>query len=157
MHLRLHREGNPLSEIEALHRRIMSRAFELFEARPRVGISALDDWLRAERELVWAPPIELTEKDGVFTIEMAVAGVDPKQLEIQAMPDCVVVKAEIRHEHDAEKGVVHRCEFAPGRLFRSVRLPHECDLDKSRAEWRNGLLTLVLPMAAARRLTVTAA
>ena len=41
---------------------------------------AFGDWLRAEKELVWTPAVELREKDGAFTIAAALPGVDAKDI-----------------------------------------------------------------------------
>jgi HSP20 family molecular chaperone IbpA len=106
-------------QLNALHEQIMKRAFEIFDGNGHVFGRDLEDWLQAERELVLKPAIELEEKDHEFRLQIAVPGVDPKDIHIEATPEDILVKAETRHEHKEEKGQVHICEFASGNLFRS--------------------------------------
>ena len=54
-----------LEELENLRSRIAKRAFELFTDRGGTLGLELDDWFRAERELVSLPPIEIAETDNM--------------------------------------------------------------------------------------------
>ena len=92
--------------------------------------------------------IELTEKDNEFSISVAVPGVDPKDIDIEVTPEYLLVKAESRHEHQEDKGLVHMCEFEPGNLFRSIRFPKAIDPDKVQAEFKNGVLHVSAGVAA---------
>jgi HSP20 family protein len=134
-------------QLNDLQNRITKRAFEIFDGNGHIGGRDLDDWLQAERELVWKPSIELGEKDNEFHLQIATPGVDLKDLDIEATPEYTLVKAEHQHEHNEEEGQVHICEFTSGNLFRSVRLPKKIDPDKVKAEFRNGILTLTTEIA----------
>ena len=126
---------------------IMRRAYEIFEQNGGTLGRDLDNWSQAERELVWRPAFELTEKDGRFLLEAAVAGIDPKDLAIEVTPEDIVLKAETKHEHEEHKGTVHYCEFQSGKMFRSIHLPQKIDPDKVRAEFKNGLLRVTAEIA----------
>ncbi|HLH32435.1 MAG TPA: Hsp20/alpha crystallin family protein [Terriglobia bacterium] len=130
-------------ELRTMQDRIMKRAFEIFDGHGHVFGKELDDWLEAERELVWKPAIEIEEKEKQIRLNIATPGVDPKDIDIEVSPEYVLVKAETRHEHKEEdKGQVHVCEFRSGNMFRSVHLPKRIDPDKVKAEFKNGMLTL---------------
>ena len=65
------REANDASlpwfeQIERLFEEVRQKAFSLFEERGRAEVRELDDWLRAEHELVWSPPAELTGDEEAF-------------------------------------------------------------------------------------------
>jgi HSP20 family protein len=140
--------------------RIMHRAYDIFRRNGDSFGKDLDNWLTAERETVWKPPIELKEKDHHFEVTMPVAGVDPNDLDIEITPDDLLVKAETRHEHKEDKVEVHTCEFESGRLFRAVRFPKKIDPDKVKAEFKNGLLTISAAIAEetrAKKVTINAA
>jgi len=134
-------------QLSDLQNRITKRAFEIFDGNGHVFGRDLEDWLQAERELVWKPSIELEEKDNEFFLQIATPGVDPKDIDIEATPEYILVKAERQHEHKEETGKVHICEFTSGNLFRSVRLPKKIEPDKVKAEFKNGLLTLTAEIA----------
>jgi len=126
---------------------IMRRAYEIFEQNGGTLGRDLDNWSQAERELLWRPAFELTEKDGRFLLEAAVAGIDPKDIAIEVTPEDIVLRAETKHEHEEYKGTVHYCEFQSGKMFRSIHLPQKIDPDKVRAEFKNGLLRVSAEIA----------
>jgi HSP20 family protein len=147
-------------EMERMQNRIMQRAHEIFSESGGTLGKDLEDWLQAERELVWKPAIELAEKDNEFCLEIAAAGVDPRDIDIEVTPEDILIKANVQHEHGERKGDVYLCEFAHGNLFRSIRLPKRIDADKVKAEFKNGLLTLRAPVAEearAKKISIEAA
>ena len=133
-------------ELDRLNQRIMRRAFEIFEGSGGMFGSDLDNWLTAESELVWKPPIELREKDNEILLSMAVPGIEPKAIQIEATTEDLVVKAETRHEHHEERGSVYACEFHSGDMFRTIRFPKKINPDKVKAEFKNGMLTIHAPV-----------
>ena len=144
------------AEVEAIQQRIACRAHERWRERGASHGRALDDWLHAEKEVVWRPAIELRRTDGAFVLEAAVAGVEPAQLDVQASSNELLLAAKLHHEHGAPAGEVFTCEFANGPLFRSVRFPEAVDPKRIRAEVRNGLLRVTAPLAERARVHVTA-
>ena len=141
------RRESILDELNGLQDRIMKRAFEIFDGSGHLFGKDMDNWLQAERELVWKPSIELEEKDNALRLQIATPGVDPKDIDIEVTPEYILVKAETRHEHKEEKRDVHICEFAAGNMFRSIHLPKTIDPDKVKAEFKNGMLTLTAEIA----------
>jgi HSP20 family protein len=134
-------------ELQKMEDRIMKRAYDIFCGSGFVPGKDLDDWLAAERELVWKPAIELTEKDNQFEIRIAVAGIDPKDLNVEVTSDDLLVKGETKTEKKVDKGEVHTSELQSGSLFRSIHFPKNVDPEKVKAEIKNGLLTVVAPIA----------
>lgn len=136
----IRRPHSILDEMKEMQDRIMVRAHEIFEQSGSIPGRNIENWTQAERELMWKPAFELSEKDGQFQLEAAIAGVDPKDIDVQVTPEDIIVKAETRHEHSEQKGTIHQCEFEAGRMFRVIHLPKKIDPDKVKAEFRNGLL-----------------
>ena len=145
--LSIRRTKSIFEEIDRMHDRVMNRAYEIFSGNGGLFGRATDDWLQAERELVWQPAIELEENDNQLRLQLAAPGVDPNDIDIQVTPDDILVKADIHHEHQEKKGEVYACEFASGNLFRSIHLPKKIDPDKVKAEFKNGILTMKAPVA----------
>ena len=140
-----------LDEMTEMQDRIMRRAYDIFERNGRLLGRDLDHWLQAERELLWKPAVELREADGEFVLEAAVSGVNPEGIEIEVTPDDVVLKADTHHEHEEKNDTVHICEFASGKMYRSIHLPKKINPDKVKAEFKNGLLRLTAEVAAEAR------
>ena len=98
-------------ELEKARTRVMERAYEIFAGNGYTVGEDFNHWLQAERELLWKPQFELSEKDGEFHISVAVPGLEAKDLHIEVTPEELLVKGETRHEHSEEKGTVHTCEL----------------------------------------------
>jgi HSP20 family protein len=139
-------------ELNRMHDQIVRRAQEIFEWSGGSPGRELEDWLQAERELVWRPPIELIEKDNEFYLQITVPGVDPKDIAIEVTPEDILVRAELKHAHDESKGTVHVCEFSSGSMFRAVHLPRKIDPDKVKAEFRDGMLNVKAAVAEESRI-----
>ncbi|MEK6662054.1 MAG: Hsp20/alpha crystallin family protein [candidate division NC10 bacterium] len=141
------RIGSLLEELAEIERQLSRRAFELFERRGWGRERELDDWLQAEKELLWRPCAELTERASDLRLSFVLAGLTPKDVEVRVEPDRVTVRAATSHEHRKEEGGLHFCEFHQGSLYRSIRLPAAVVPEKAKAELREGFLTVTLPKA----------
>jgi HSP20 family protein len=147
----IRRPPSILDEMREMQDWIMRRAFEIFEKSGSMLGRDLENWTQAERELVWKPAFELCEKNGQFQVEVAISGVDAKDIDIEVTPEDIIVKANTQHQHTDQKGMVHYCEFETGKMFRMIHLPKKIDPDKVKAEFKNGLLRLTAEIAAEAR------
>jgi HSP20 family protein len=146
-HVELKKRDSILEDLNRIHEEVSRRAYDLFQNHEGFLAGSLGDWFRAEREVIWRPAVELREKDGHFELAVALAGVDPKDLDVQVTPQDILITAESRHQHDEQHGTVHVCEFKAGRLFRSIRLPQPIDPDTVKASYRNGMLHVTADLA----------
>lgn len=135
-------------DMERMRDRVMRRAYDLFLANGSRFGGDWEDWLTAERELVWKPSIELKEMDNEFKLKIAIPGVDPKDVDIEVTPEDLLIKAETRREAKEEKGEVYTCEFETGNLFRAIHFPKKIEPEKVKAEFRNGILLITAAVAA---------
>lgn len=136
------------AELDSLADRIRMQAYNLFARRGTDDGRALDDWLAAEREVSW-PAAELAERDGELTLEVALAGFEPNEIEVTATPREIIVKAghENRREGNRPEPKVQWSEFRSNNVFRRVELPAAVDVDKIAASYENGLLKIAAPKA----------
>jgi HSP20 family protein len=125
----------------------MKRAFDIFSGNGETAGKALDHWLQAERELLWKPAIELEETENEFRLRIAVPGVDPKNIDIEVTSEDILVKANLKEQRVEKKGTIHTTEFASGNLFRAVHFPRPINLDKVKAEIKNGMLRITAAIA----------
>lgn len=136
-----------LQELNHLHEVISQRAYDLFSNHKDSLSDGVDDWLHAEREVIWRPAVELRQTNGQIEIKAAVAGMEPKDLDVQVTPEDILITGATEHHHDIKEGTVHLCEFEGGRLFRSIHLPDKIDPNSVKAEYRNGILRLTAAVA----------
>ena len=139
------------AEFDKITDRIRQRAYEFFKEHGFGDGHDLEDWLKAEREVCW-PTAELIEDDAGFTLKVALAGFDADDLTVTANPQELIVKASgessAAGEEDEEGPAVRWSEFHHENVYRHVELPAEVDVDKIKAEFKRGLLTIVAPKVA---------
>jgi HSP20 family protein len=143
----IRKSSSILDQMKDMQDRIMRRAYEIFEQNGNMLGRDLENWTQAERELVWKPRFELSEKDGKLHLEVALSGVEAKDIDLQVTPEDIVLTAGTQHQHTEHKGTVHYCEFEAGKMFRAIHLPKTINPDKVKAEFRNGLLRVTADVA----------
>jgi HSP20 family protein len=134
-----------LREMRNLLDATQRRAFDLFNQRGAWPGADLDDWLRAEREIVWSPQAELVEDEKEIRIQVAAPGLEPKQIHVSALPESIIVKGEATHKHQGAEGSVQFCEFSEKALFRRFEFGDPIDVDHVTAALDNGILRIVAP------------
>jgi HSP20 family protein len=140
---------NFLDELDALSRETARRAFALFQQRGRMDGGDLDDWLRAESEILRPVPIEMSESDDSYTIRAEVPGFDDKNLTIQADGNSVYIRGKNEHKKEERKGGdVKYSELSATELCRRIALPSSINPEKITARLTSGVLELTLPKAA---------
>ncbi len=85
-------------------------------------------------------------KDNII-VKSTIAGVKPEDLDITIADDRVTIRGERRQgeEIKGEDYLMQECYW--GSFYRSFDLPLEVDVDKSVADIKDGILTLILPKA----------
>ncbi len=121
------------------------RAFDLFEKRGREPGHDLEDWFKAESEAFGWPAAELTEKDGVYEIHVALPGVEAKDVEVTAAPTEVIVHAATQEEKKTQAGRVLWTEFGSRDFYRRFDVPNPISTDKVTAKLENGVLLISAP------------
>lgn len=99
----------------------------------------------------FAPPVEsFIDKDGKkFHCQVMLPGVDPKEVNIQVLGNLLTISGERSTARETkEADYLHR-EITYGSFERSLMLPEGVDKDKLTAEYRNGILEITAPIAAA--------
>ena len=130
------------AETEEIHARIRQRAFELSQARPR-DAHEVYDWIAAEAEVISVPPVELLERDGIFDVKFAVAGVKPDDVNIMVTSDQILLKSQYTHQHEPGSGTVHLCDFKSATVFRSIHLPQPIDVNSVKVDFAEGLIQVI--------------
>ena len=138
-----------LSDLDAITNEIAQRAFRFFSLRGTNGRD-LEDWFRAESELLKPVPVELSETGGSFCIKAEVPGFTTKELSVRADGNSIIIegtKEEKKEEKDGKS--VTYSEVSARRLFRRIELPSAMNPDGVAAQLTNGVLELTIPKAVA--------
>lgn len=88
------------------------------------------------------PKANIIEGEQAYTIQLAMPGVDKKQISMKVENDELVVKAEQQEEEKS----YHLKEFEMADYERSFYLPDTVDQEKIKASFKDGVLTIDLPV-----------
>ena len=111
-----------------------------------------DDDYRPFRWLSGGPdgpalPLDVTTTADSLTIEAALPGVKPEDVDITVENGTVTISGKTGSERTSEEGSYVLQEIRRGNFSRSVTLPTGVEPDKARATFENGVLRLEIPKA----------
>lgn len=129
-------------EVDALYAEIGRSAFERFLARGRIHGHDREDWIDAERSLVFAPPAELVEEESEFRIRIAVPGLEPNHVRVSVLPRAVIVDGDSVQGSNGQKGSIRFSEFSNQRLLRCFELPEDIRTFTAKATLQDGMLSI---------------
>jgi HSP20 family protein len=87
-----------------------------------------------------------TERPAAFHVIVELAGVDPAKIQVFADEGTLVVSGERRRPR-CEGRVYQQMEIDYGRFTRQVAVDADIDVAASKATYKRGVLTIVLPLA----------
>jgi HSP20 family protein len=129
-----------------LMRRLTEDMDRMFYGRPGAGVAETGRELSA-----WAPPIEVREENGALVVSTEIPGVDQNDVKVEVRDDSLVIRGERKREWAEEKQGIHRSERYYGSFYREVPLPEGAKVDAAKAEFRNGVLEVRLPVPESRK------
>ena len=110
---------------------------------PRFFDSATDEV--AQRAPSWLPAAEGRIEDGSYVIQVALPGVDPKDVVVSLMDNVLTVKGERKADHDTARKDYFVREVAYGAFQRSFALPEGVDAAHVEAKYAQGMLEVRVP------------
>lgn len=96
------------------------------------------------------PRVNLRQDAENVYVEALLPGIDPKELEMTVLKGVLTLSGE-RKSEIPDGATWHRRERGTGKFLRAIDIPAEVDVDRVTADFRDGLLTVTLPKAAAER------
>lgn len=94
----------------------------------------------------WLPPVDIYEKDGELVLKAELADMDQKDIDLRVENNTLTIRGERKMDRETEEESFHRIERSYGAFMRSFTLPATIDQDKIKAEYRNGVLRVTLPV-----------
>ena len=94
-----------------------------------------------------ALPLDVTTSADAVTIEAALPGIKPDDVDITVENGAVTISGRTADERTAEEGSYVLQEIRRGSFSRTVTLPNGLEPDKARATFEHGILRLEIPKA----------
>ncbi len=91
------------------------------------------------------PAANIIEHPESFELNLAAPGLKKEDFKINLDNNILTISSELENEKHEERKNFTRKEFFYGSFSRSFTLPKTINIDKIKAEYENGILTVMLP------------
>ena len=105
----------------------------------------------AERDFTWIPAVEVRESGNNLMIHADLPGLTENDVKVEATDEGLILEGERRQEHSSDEGGWHRSERMYGRFYRLIPLPEGAKIDEAKANFRNGVLEINVPVTESER------
>lgn len=119
--------------------------FREFNTLGRMGNFLGKDWEKAMSTTAWNPSVDIFENDNDVVIKAELPGMDPKEIDVRLENNVLMLKGERHFEKETKEENYHRVEREYGTFSRAFSLPAAVKEDKVVAEYRDGILKIILP------------
>ncbi len=98
-----------------------------------------------------AAPMDLRRDADRYVLETDLPGVDPDSIDVSVDGRWLTVRAERSHSSEDERGEWLVRERSRSQMMRQVTLSQDVDVDKISANYRDGVLTVAIPLLESAR------
>jgi HSP20 family protein len=132
-------------QLNKLSEQISRRAYEIFERNGRIDGHDIEDWFKAESEIL--PPLQLriNETDDALTVDAETPEFSAEQLQVCLEPWRLTLSGRKEAKEERKTGEAISQAQTTNEFLRVIDLPSEIDSAKSIATLKNGHLELSLP------------
>ena len=107
----------------------------------------------------WTPRIEVFEREGQFVVRADLPGMTREDVKVEVVRDHITLEGERKEDKKEEREGYYYGECRYGAFYRVIPLPEGVDTTRATAEFRKGVLEIVMPKttppeAKVRRLEV---
>lgn len=100
---------------------------------------------------LWAPHIEVGERDGQLVVKADLPGVTKEDVRVQLQDDALIIEGERRQEQQEQREGVSYTERSYGSFVRSIPLPEGVQAEDVNATFDNGVLEVCLKLPQQQR------
>jgi len=133
-------------EIEKVENSIRERAYQNFLQRGGAPGTELDDWLKAQYDLILSPPLTVVESDDHLVVLLSLPNTELTDIEVLSCGEMLVVRSADRPLFEI-RGSVRTREFEPRQVFRHILAPRQIHPESVRLEFQSGVLRLTANFA----------
>lgn len=116
----------------------VDRMFEGF------GTPTLERFRPWTTSAVFAPNVEVYERDGKLVISADLPGLNKDDVKVEISEDAVLIEGERKYEHEEKEEGVYRSERSYGKFQRQIPLPEGVKTDSATANFKNGVLEITM-------------
>jgi HSP20 family protein len=91
------------------------------------------------------PAVNIREDEKKFMLDLAVPGIDKKDLKIDINEDVLTISSETKNDVEENSDGYKRKEFSYSSFCRSFQVPENVNREKIEANYKDGILSVSLP------------
>ncbi|HTQ55118.1 MAG TPA: Hsp20/alpha crystallin family protein [Bryobacteraceae bacterium] len=95
---------------------------------------------------LWSPPIEVREHDGSLDVTAELPGLKKEDIKVECTDEGILIEGERRQEREEARAGYRHSERSYGHFSRMIPLPPGAETDKAKAEFKDGLLQVHVPI-----------
>ena len=93
----------------------------------------------------WSPSVDIFETEGEIVVKSELPGMDRKDISLHLENNVLTLRGERKFEKETKEENYHRIERSYGNFSRSFSIPATVDEEQIRADYKDGVLKIVLP------------
>ena len=109
------------------------------------SLFAHEPLFQREMRLTTMPAVDVIESEKAYEVTAELPGMDEKNIEVKVANGFLTIKGEKQEEKEEKKKDYYLQERSFGSFERSFGLPEGVDADKIEANFKKGVLTVMLP------------
>jgi HSP20 family protein len=99
----------------------------------------------------WNPLVDLYETEDSFILEADLPGVKAEDVKVEVLNGDLVLQGGRTLEQQESHGKFHTMERSSGYFVRQIKLPGSVNKEDIKAEFKDGVLRVILPKATSRK------
>ena len=127
----------PFTDLETLQRE-MNRLFDFSHSRPGYDDTSL---LGGQ----WAPLVDIYDSKDNLVVKADLPGLSKDDIQVAIQENILTISGEKKQELNIRENEYLRTERFYGSFHRAITLPTEVDRTKVQANFKEGILELILP------------
>ncbi|MDD2921239.1 MAG: Hsp20/alpha crystallin family protein [Anaerolineales bacterium] len=104
------------------------------------------------RSTIWSPPTDVYETDAAYIVRVEIAGMREEDFEVSLENHTLHISG-VRPDSLGRRAY-HQMEIRFGKFASSIGLPCPVSVERSRAEYKDGFLTVTLPKESNNQIKV---
>lgn len=101
------------------------------------------------------PAVNIREDDKNYVLDLAIPGIDKKDLKIDMNEDVLSISLETKSESEDSKNGYNRKEFSYSAFSRSFYIPEDVNREKIEANYKDGVLSVEIPKQETEKKKIT--
>ena len=93
----------------------------------------------------FSPSLDFKDKEKEYLVNLEVPGIEKDGIEIEIDDGLLIIKGEKKAEKIEKDEEIYASERCYGAFRREIRLPSDCQEEKIKADYKNGVLSITLP------------